>query len=241
MADLTQHMLETFVALADTLATDYEVSEFLRTLVERCAQSLDVTTGGVMLETPMGPLQLAAALTPEMEALERAEIENQDGPCHQAYLTGDRVVAEDLDHSDVSERWPSVYQQMRDLGLRAVYAFPLRLRDDRIGALNLYRDTPGELHPDDVRLGQAFADVAAIGILQARKVASAEERASQLQYALDSRIVIEQAKGVISAERGTSVDEAFQAIRLHARSRNTKVRDVAAAIVDRGAGVLPDS
>ncbi len=238
MADLSEHMLETFVALADTLASDYEVSEFLRTLVERCAESLDVTTGGVMLETPRGTLQLAAALTAEMEALEQAEIDTQDGPCHQAYRTGERVVAEDLDDSDVAERWPRVYQQMRDLGLRAAFAFPLRLRDDRIGALNLYRDTPGELHPHHVRLGQAFADVAAIGILQARKVATAEERAAQLQYALDSRVVIEQAKGVVCAERGISVDDAFQAIRRHARSRSQKVRDVAEAVVDRGSDVL---
>ena len=238
MADRVQHILDTFVELADTMASDYEISEFLRTLVERCAEVLDVTTGGVMLETPNGPLQLAAAVTDEMEALEQAEIDTQDGPCHQAYRTGEQVVAEDLEDSGVAERWPRVYQQMRDVGMRAVYAFPMRLRDDRIGALNLYRDTPGEFHTDDVRLGQAFADVAAIGILQERKVTNAERRAEQLQTALDSRIVIEQAKGVISVALDVTVDQAFDVIRQHARSTNQKVRDVAQAVIDRGADVL---
>lgn len=238
MASREQRMLDTFVDLADTLASDYEVNEFLRMLVERCAELLKVTTGGVMLESSPGGLRLAAALSPEMEALERAEMESEDGPCHEAYRTGEPVVDNDLGHSDTGQRWPMVVDRMRNLGLKAVYAFPLRLRDDRIGALNLYRDVPGEFADDDIRLGKAFADVAAIGILQERRVTSAELRADQLQHALDSRVVIEQAKGIVAAERNMSVEAAFEVIRRHARNNGRKIHDVARAVIDRGVSAL---
>jgi GAF domain-containing protein len=238
MTERDQKMLDTFVELADTLAGDYEVNEFLRVLVERSTELLQVTTAGVMLESSAGHLQLAVALTPEMVALEQAEIDNADGPCHEAYRTGRPVVANDLEHSDVAERWPTVVEQILNLGLRAAYAFPLRLRDDRIGALNLYRDRTGDFGDDDIRLGQAFADAAAIGILQERKVANAERRADHLQHALDSRIVIEQAKGIISGERTISVDEAFDAIRSFARRNNRKIHDVALTVIERGADAL---
>jgi GAF domain-containing protein len=238
MAKHEQKMLDTFVDLADTLVGDYDVNEFLRILVERSADLLEVTTAGVMLESSAGHLQLAVALTPEMEALEQAEIDNAEGPCHEAYRSGEPVVANDLEHSEVAERWPTVIGQMLNLGLRAAYAFPLRLRDDRIGALNLYRDRTGDFDDDDIRLGQAFADAAAIGILQERKVANAERRAEHLQHALDSRIVIEQAKGIISNERAISIDDAFDAIRTFARSNNCKVHDVALTVIDCGADAL---
>jgi GAF domain-containing protein len=238
MAKHDQKMLDTFVDLADTLVGDYEVNEFLRMLVERSAELLQVSTAGVMLESPAGHLQIAAALTPKMEALEQAEIDNAEGPCHEAYRTGEPVLADDLEHRDVAERWPNVIEQMLSLGLRAAYAFPLRLRDDRIGALNLYRDRTGDFDDDDIRLGQAFADAAAIGILQERKVASAERRAEHLQRALDSRIVIEQAKGIVSHERAISIDEAFEAIRSFARSHNLSVHDVALTVIGGGADTL---
>ena len=238
MAQREQRMLDTFVELADTLANDFEVNEFLRMLIERCTELLQVSTAGVMLETPDGHLRLAAALTPEMEALEQAEVDNHDGPCHEAYRTGAAVVADDLQRSDVADRWPTVIARMHTLGLRAVYAFPLRLRDDRIGALNLYRRRPGRFDDDDIRLAQAFADVAAIGIMQERKVTSAERRAEQLQHALDSRVLIEQAKGIISGERAISIDEAFEAIRRHARSNHLRIQDVARSVIDLGADAI---
>jgi hypothetical protein len=193
-----------------------------------------------MLESPEGVLRLAAGSSTEMKDLEQAEIDNEDGPCHEAYRTGEPVVADDLDHGDVAERWPTVGDHMRRLGLKAVYAFPLRLRDDRIGALNMYRTAPGKFAVDDIRLAQAFADVATIGILQERKVTSAELRAGQLQHALDSRLVIEQAKGLVSAQLGISLADAFDTIRRHARSNNRRIHDVARSVVDHGAAALDD-
>jgi GAF domain-containing protein len=238
MVEREQRMLDTFVDLADTLVSDYEVTEFLRMLVERCAEILEITTGGVMLEGAEGHLQLAAALSPEMEALEQAEIDSEDGPCHEAYRTREPVVADDLDHRAVAERWPRVIERMRELGLKAVYAFPLRLRDDCIGALNLYRDTTGAFAEDDVRLARAFADVAAMGVLQERKVTSAEQRAAQLQYALDNRITIEQAKGIIHAERGVPMEESFEFLRRHARNNQQKIHEVARRVIDQGSSVI---
>ncbi len=238
MARSERTISETFVELADSLTSDYEVGDFLMLLVQRCAEVLDVTTAGLMLEAPDGVLRLAAGLTAEMVELEQLEIDNEDGPCHEAYRTGTPVVADDLDHSDAAERWPSIVGHMRDMGLRAVYAFPLRLRDDRLGALNLYRTAPGRFADDDIRLAQAFADVATIGILHERKLSDAELRSEQLQHALDSRVVIEQAKGIVSARSGISLGDAFELIRGHARSHNARVRDVARSVIDHGAAVL---
>jgi GAF domain-containing protein len=241
MAEQERTMLEAFVTLADSLVGDYEVNEFLRMLMERCAEVFEVTTAGVMLESADGHLRIAAALSAEMEELEQAEVDNEDGPCHEAYRTGEPVVADDLDTSDVADRWPRVVDRMREMGLKAVYAFPLRLRDDRIGALNLYRAAPGAFRDEDVRLAQAMADVATIGILQVRKLESAEQRAGQLQHALDSRVVIEQAKGIVSARRDVSVDEAFHAIRRHARSHGRNIHEVARSIIEEGADVIEAS
>lgn len=238
MADREQLMLNTFVTLADTLATDYDVSDFLRVLLERCGRLLDITTGGVMLESPAGDLQLAVALSAEMEALEQAEIDNRQGPCHEAYRTGECVVIDDLRDEDARDRWPTVTQQMDDMGLVGAYAFPLRLRDDTIGALNLYRDTPGAFRARDIRLAQAFADVAAIGILQQRLVIDAQHRSAQLQHALDSRVLVEQAKGIICAERNMTMLDAFELMRSYARDHNRNLRDVAAAVVENGASIL---
>lgn len=238
MVERDRAMLDTFVELTDSLVSDYEVNEFLFTLVERCGGIFDVTTVGVMLESAAGHLQLAVALSTEMEVLEQAEIDNEDGPCHEAYRSGKPVVVNDLDDSDVARRWPSVIERIRAMGLRSVYAFPIRLRDDRIGALNLYREVTGAFADDDVRLAQAFADVAAIGILQERKVTSAERRAEQLQQALTSRVMIEQAKGVISARLGVTVDEAFELLRRHARNNNRKVHDVARSVIDEGTAAI---
>lgn len=233
-----QRMLDTFVVLADSLVGDYDVNEFLQLLIERCGELLEVTTAGVLLEGPEGHLHLAAGLSAEMEDLEQAEIDNEDGPCHEAYRTGESIIVNDLDHSDVALRWPTVIDRLQAMGLKAVCGIPIRLRDDRIGALNLYRDVPGAFADDDVRLAQALADVAAIGILQERKVAHAEHRTGQLDQALGGRIVIEQAKGIISAQRGVSVTKAYELIRRHARNNNLKSHDVAQSVIDHGAGAV---
>jgi GAF domain-containing protein len=225
-----QLVMDTFIDLADTLASDYEVGEFLHLLVVRCGEVLEMSTAGVVLESANGTLRLAAATSDAMATLEEAEIDHREGPCLDAYGDASQVSADDLT-ADFG-RWPNIAPLAVDMGLLAVHAFPLSLRDDCIGALNLYRATPGDFERDDIRLAQAFADVAAIGILQRRKVAAAEERTEQLQHALDSRIIIEQAKGVLSERAGISPDEAFLRIRGYARSHSERLRRVCERILD---------
>lgn len=225
-----EFVIETFVAMADTLASDYDIADFLHDLVERCQAALAVDAGGVMLEDPDGALRLAAATSEKMNRYEQAEIRNDEGPCIDAYRRVEQIVAHDL--NEAKERWPKAVEAALDLGLQAVYAFPLRLRGDCIGALNLYREATGPFGDDDVRLAQAFADVAAIGILQQIQVAEAETRAEQLQNALNSRVIIEQAKGVVMAQTGIAPQEAFSLLRSHARANRVTLQEVARGVVE---------
>lgn len=225
-----QFVTDTFVAMADTLASDYDVAEFLHDVVERCQAALAVDAGGVMLEDPEGNLRLAAATSQKMDEYEKAEISNDEGPCIDAYRGVEQIVADDLNAA--KERWPKAVDAALKLGLQAVYAFPLRFRGDCIGALNLYREQPGPFDESDVRLAQAFADVAAIGILHHRQVAQVEMRAEQLQTALSSRVIIEQAKGVVMAQTGVSSQEAFELLRRHSRSSRMKLQEVAGGVVE---------
>lgn len=225
-----QSVSDTFVELADTLASDYDVADFLHLLVERTKKILNVDVVGVLLEEEPGIPRLAAATSSKMQQLEEAEIELDEGPCITAYRDVEQVVAENL--AEAHDRWPQVVPRALAMGLQAVYAFPLRLRGDCIGALNLYREQPGPFDDDDIRMAQAFADVAAIGVLQQRSIARAAERAEQLQGALNSRIVIEQAKGVIVAKSGVTPDEAFEMLRDNARNHRAKLHEVAAGVVE---------
>lgn len=233
-----QRVMDTFVELADTLSSDYDIADFLHLLVERCQEILRATTGGVLVEGPDGSPRLVAATSEHMRRLEQAELDHEEGPCLEAYRRGEQVLAPDLRQH--GERWPNVLPHALDQGLLAVLAFPLRLRGDCIGALNLYRDEVGGFEEEDVRLGQAFADVAAIGILQERKVSDAERRAEQLQYALTSRIVIEQAKGAVHERHGVHPDEAFELLRNEARTSGRKLLEVCQEVIDgRSVGVSP--
>lgn len=223
----SRRMVQTFVELADTLASDYDVGEFLQLLAHRCVDVLDATVGGVLLEQG-GELALAAATSDAMDKLERWELEQEEGPCYDAYRRVEQVVAPDL--ATASDRWPGFAPKATEMGLHAALAFPLRLRDDCIGALNLYLADRRPFGDEAVGVGQAFADVAAIGILQERAVSDAERRAGQLQQALTSRLVIEQAKGILAERYGIGLEEAFDALRRFSRAHRVKVHDVARRI-----------
>lgn len=227
--DVQAVVIDTFVELADTMATDYQIGELLHFLVDRCAVILRADTAGVLLESRSGELRLAAAVSDEMHEIEEAEMRLGEGPCLEAYRDGEQVIAEDL--IECHGRWPRITPRILEIGMRSAYAFPLRLRGDRIGALNLYRAEPGPFFPGDIRLAQAFADVASIGILQQRKVSVAEQRSEQLQHALNSRIVIEQAKGVVAERQGIDPNEAFRRLRTYARSHGLKLRDVCTRVM----------
>jgi transcriptional regulator with GAF, ATPase, and Fis domain len=227
-----QRLAAAFVELADTLVDDFDVLDFLHVLAARCVDLLDVSAAGLMLADPTGVLRLAAASTERARLLELFELQNEEGPCLECFASGDPVLAADLGGGsrDLSH-WPRFASETRAAGFRSVAALPLRLRDETIGALNLFREQPDALGPEEIALGQALADVATIGILQERGARRREVLAQQLQSALNSRIVIEQAKGVIAERTGLDMDDAFRLLRQAARSRHEHLSDTAAKVV----------
>ena len=223
---------DTFVELADTLVANYDIIDFLHLLTDRCVELLGVTEGGVMLADPLGGLRVLASSSERMRAMELFEVQNQDGPCLDAWTNTMSIGEGDLAGAGVA-RWPHFAPMAVDAGFASVYALPMRLRDKCIGALNLFSDRPNGLSDNDARLGQALADVASIGILQERLNTERHILSEQLQIALESRIVIEQAKGSIAQQAGIDVDAAFALLRSHARHHNQRLTKVAADIVQR--------
>jgi transcriptional regulator with GAF, ATPase, and Fis domain len=234
-----------FVDLADTLVDDFDVLDFLHSLATHCIALLDVDEAGLMLADGSGRLVVAASSTEQVRLLELFEVQNDEGPCLDCYASGEPVLVEDL-AADQPPTWPRFGAEATAAGFRSVVALPLRLRNETIGALNLFRAAPGPLVEEDRSLAQALADVATIGILQERGSSRRELLARQLQEALSSRIVIEQAKGVLAERAGVHVDAAFQLLRSYARSHGLQLSEVARQVVardlnlDRTAGAQPD-
>jgi transcriptional regulator with GAF, ATPase, and Fis domain len=220
-----EQLAEAFVEAADTLVDDFDVIDFLHTLAQRCVQLLDVDAAGLMLADQGGTLHATAASSESARLLELFELQAAAGPCLDAFHTGTAVVNVDLRASEA--RWPRFAEAAQATGFVAVHALPLRLRSTVIGALNLFCARPGELSSEDARTGQALADVATIGILAQRNLHQAELLAGQLQNALTSRVVIEQAKGVLAERHQITVDEAFEAMRRHARAHNLHLSQLA--------------
>lgn len=228
---ISELLLDTMVELTDTLSSEYQVADFLQTLVDRCIALELADTAGVLLESPGGgPPTLAAASSAAMLEIEDLEISLGQGPCLEAYRTGEQVLVADLE--ECRDRWPNVTPRIIALGMRSAAALPLQLRGDRVGALNLYRSRREAFAPHEHRLAQALANVAAMGILQQRTVLEAQRRASQLQQALESRVLIEQAKGTLAERRQLSLPEAFTLLRNHARNSQRTLRDVCQQVID---------
>jgi GAF domain-containing protein len=225
-----QRLVETFVALADTLVADYDVIDFMQTLAERSVELLDVSAAGIMLADPQGRLRHAACSSEEMHLVELFELQHAEGPCFDAYSRGTSIRSDSPDDADT--RWPHFAPHARDRGFASVSAVPMRLRDQIIGALNIFSGTEAALQDADLQLAQALADIATIGILHERTVRESHNVSAQLQGALDSRVVIEQAKGIVAERHQLNVDDAFQTIRRYARGRQLRLSDVAARIID---------
>ncbi len=222
--------VDTFADLADTLVHDFHIGEFLHLLVERCTTVLDADVAGVLLETPGGELKVGAVTSAAMVDIEKIEMWAGRGPCMDAYRTGEAVVAEDL--ADFEDRWPDVVPELLEMGMHAGYGFPLRLRGDCIGGLNLYQRHARPFSEDDIRIAQAFADVATIGILHERAITAAELRGEHLRRALSSRVDIEQAKGMIANQHGLTPSEAFEHLRDYSRRNRQRLQDVCHQVVD---------
>jgi transcriptional regulator with GAF, ATPase, and Fis domain len=224
-----QQLAQTFVTLADTLVEDYDVVELLDELVAACVRLLGVSAAGLLLDDQIGHLAVVASSSEETRLLEIFQLQNDEGPCLECYRTREVVASGHLD--DERERWPMFAAAAVMAGFHSVAAIPLRLRSQSIGTLNLFGAGAEPITGDDQRLAQALADVATIGILQERTLHDSQVVGAQLQHALNSRVIIEQAKGMLAERNATDLAAAFGALRSYARTNNLKVTDVASRLV----------
>jgi GAF domain-containing protein len=228
----TERMSDLFVEVADTLVDEFDVIDFLHHLTVHAAAICEAGAAGLMLTDQMGHLQFMAASNANGEHLELLQLQATEGPCLDCFASGEPVVNAHLSHA--IDRWPTFAPRAIGLGFHSVHAFPMRLREHTIGALNLFGSTETLFEVADVRVVQALADVATIALMQERTIRRAEELTEQLQGALTSRVVIEQAKGAVAALDGITTDEAFEVLRSRARSGRRRLVDVAQSVLDDG-------
>lgn len=231
-----QLIARTFVELADTLVDDFDVIDLLHTLASSVVELLDASAAGIVLADQRGGLQVMASSTEEARLLELYEVQNDEGPCLDCYRSGQPIAYDGL--AAMRSSWPAFTRRLQELGFSSAQALPLRLRNETIGALNIFRTSAGLLSDADLRLAQAMADVATVGLIQQRTIAERELLAEQLQTALNSRIVLEQAKGILAERAGLPVEQAFQTLRSYARNRGLRLVDVAAQVIDGSVGDL---
>jgi transcriptional regulator with GAF, ATPase, and Fis domain len=224
---------ETFVELADTMVVGFDVIEFLHVLTDRSVRLLDASAAGLLLADPRGELRVVAASSERARLLELFQIQNDQGPCLDCFRSGQPVAAADL--SAATRRWPRFAATAAQAGLAAVQALPMRLREQVIGALNLFRADPGPFGQADIRVGQCLADVATISLLHERSLRRSETLNEQLQTALNSRVAIEQAKGKLAERYNLDMDEAFNVLRSQARIRNCRLSDLARDFIEGSA------
>ena len=224
-----QLLSETFVELTDTMVADFDLIDFLHVLTSRSVELLDVSAAGLLLAAPGGELHVVAASSEAARLLELFQLQSDQGPCLDCFRSGQPVSATDL---AADQRWPRFASAAGQAGFGAVQALPMRLRDQVIGALNLFRAAPGDFGAGSVRVGQALADVATISLLHERSMRRTDTLNEQLQNALNSRVTIEQAKGKLAERLGIDVDQAFDLLRDQARNRNQRLSDLARALVD---------
>jgi len=221
-------LARTLVELADSLVADFDVVDLLTLLTDRCVDVIDVAAAGLLLASPDGELRVLASSSEAVRVLELFEVQANEGPCVDCYRTGEPVV--NLSVHETAGRWPSFAPKAAQAGFQSVHALPMRLRGQTIGALNMFRVDDGPMRDTDVVAAQALADVATIAILQNRAVRDAQVLNEQLTQALTTRIVIEQAKGVVSERAGLDMELAFARLRRHARNHNLRLTDVAQAV-----------
>lgn len=223
-------LVQTFVELADTLVNDFDVVEFLHLLVRRALEGFDAAEAGILLAHPDGTLHLMASSSERTRSLELFQLQNEEGPCLECFNLGEAVNIENLD--DEADRWPRFVPAARAAGFASVHAVPMRLRDERIGVLNVFGAQPGHLSEDQALVSRAMADIATIGILQHRAIHEAQVSMEQLQVALTSRVMIEQAKGVLAERAGIAMEESFERLRAYARATNRRLSDVAQDLLE---------
>jgi hypothetical protein len=228
-------LAQTLVELADSLVEEFDVVDLLTLLADRCLELLDVSAAGLILAVD-GGLRLMASSSEAMRILEVFELQADEGPCMDCYRTGQPVLNIDLGAPEVLTRWPRFVPEAVAAGFGYAHAVPMRLRGTILGALNMFCVETSHLAADDAVAAQALADIATIAILQNRAALQAQLLTEQLSQALTSRIVIEQAKGVLAERLSLDMEDAFSGLRRYARSNNRRLEAVAREVI---AGTLP--
>ena len=230
--DREEWLADTLVMLADTLVTEFDVVDFLSSLCERMAQLLDAAEVGLMMAAPHGHLQVMAATTERMRMTDLFELQANEGPCLDCYQSGSPILNISLEDPDAATRWPTFTPMARATGFKMVHALPMQLRDQVIGAANICHSSRVRISPHDAHLAQALADAATIGVLQERAIDQGTVLAEQLQHALDTRVLIEQAKGVVAERANVDMSTAFEMLRRHARDNRMRLAYVAERVIN---------
>lgn len=232
MAPTREHrLIDTFVRLTDTLVDEYDVVDLLQNLVDSVVDIFDASAAGILLANQHQELEVVASTSERSSFVGLLQLDAGEGPCVECFATGRPVSVSD--RAEMQRRWPAFAAASVESGYAAVHAIPMRLRDTTLGSLNLFRETEGELNPDDALAAQALTDVATISILQQRTLEQAALTQAQLQRALDSRVVIEQAKGFVAYTHSVDIEAAFVLLRQYARAHQERLADVARAVVER--------
>jgi GAF domain-containing protein len=222
---------EAFVSIANSLAEGHELVELYLTLTADCARILDVASAGLLLADRQHVLQVVAASSERTFDLEMFALMGGQGPCLDCYRTGTAVSVPDL--AAEQARWPKFAPVAVQAGFRSVHAVPMRLRDTTFGVLVLFGSRIGALSEDDLNLAQALAHVASIALVTGRAAEDKSALADQLQAALDSRVVLEQAKGVLAQYGNLTMDQAFAVLRRYSRDHNLRLAELAMALIAR--------
>jgi transcriptional regulator with GAF, ATPase, and Fis domain len=226
---LQASLAQRFVDLADTLVDDYDVVEVLDGLMRTCLDLLEVHEAGLLLNDVQGNLQRVASSSEEARLLELLQVQTREGPCFEAVQSGQTLIVHDI--AQMRGRWPAFAERAIQGGFRSVYAFPMRLRASTIGGLNLFGTQVGALDEEARVIAKALADIATIGILQQRSIHRTSLLAENLQRALNTRVVVEQAKGILAERGGLRMEDTFEVLRSYARSHNLKLSDLARSVV----------
>ncbi|MBF4603393.1 ANTAR domain-containing protein [Curtobacterium sp. VKM Ac-2884] len=226
-----RRLIDTFVTLTDTLVDEYDVVDLLQNLVDSVVDIFDASAAGILLANQHQELEVVASTSERSSFVGLLQLDAGEGPCVECFATGRPVSVSD--QAEMQRRWPIFAAASAESGYASVHAIPMRLRDTTLGSLNLFRETEGALNRDDALAAQALTDVATISILQQRTLQHAALTQAQLQRALDSRVVIEQAKGFVAYTHSVDTEAAFELLRQYARSNQERLADVARAIVER--------
>jgi GAF domain-containing protein len=224
-------LLESLERFATNLTGGYGVGDVLHDLTSEITDVLDLTGAGVTLVQD-GKQRFVTAAVDAIAGLERVQEDHQLGPCVDAVTTAQPMTVSDLEGSDTSQRWPEYSQAAKAAGIRAVAGIPMLAEGTAVGAVNLYSRNPRTWPAEDLRVASVFANIATGYLVHASAAQQHQRTREQLEQALSTRVIIEQAKGVLATQREIDVDEAFLLLRKHARDHGARIHDVARAVVD---------